>query len=520
MNKTSKKLMALTLAAGFAFSAFTGCGAVKADDGTKNETNQTEQTTQKTKDTLVVVMESEPPTLHPFDHKAVTAGYMNTLTFNQLFKTDPETLEPVPDLCKSYEQLDDTTWQFTIYDNVTFHDGSHMTAEDVVASMEWAKTFSTTKDYTSFWSALEVVDEYTVKVTTNGPYALTLLDLSSIKIVPKALIDSGHDFGADPVGSGPYKFVSQTLGDKIEFEAFDQYFDTAHAPKIKYLTWRIVPEGSSRTIALEAGEADFIVEVETNDLERLESMDTVEVQTVSGTRVNFLTVNNEVPPFDNQYFRKAVNAAIDKEAVLTVALNGQGKAAYSMCPTAFEGTSMDNTQKYDVEKAKEYLKLSGIDPTTVSFSCIVSTDTARRAAEVIQACLQELGIQMSIESMDYAAYLNAVMGGGYTAAVSGYTSTSLARYLMGVFHSSAINAANMPRVQDAKVDELINLAKTQTNLDDSKATYEQVTAYLNELTPFAPLYESVVTRAYNADLKGVVVGASGSVRFEDLYWAD
>lgn len=528
MKTTTKKFLALLMAALMTCALFNACAKAKADDPVVDVPDETQTDVKEPEDTpeaekrtdLVVAMESEPPTLHPFDHTAVTAGYMNALTYNSLFKTDPVTLEPVPDLCESWQQVDDVTWQFKIYENILFHDGTHMTAEDVAASMEYAREYPTTKQYSSFWTSLSVVDTYTIQLTTNGAYALTLVDMSSLKVVPKALIEAGNDFNQNPIGSGPYKFVSQTLGDKIEFEAFDEYFDAGHQPQIEKLTWRIIPEGSSRTIALEAGEADFIIEVETNDLDRLKASENVEVQTVSGTRMNYFLMNNEVAPFDNKDFRKAVNAAIDREAVLTVALNGEGKAAAAACPSVFAGTSLENAEGYDPAKALEYLEKSGVDPSTVTFSCIVATDATRRAAEVIQAYLQEIGLEMTIESLDYAAWLNDVMGGHCTTAVTGYTSTTLDRYLNGTFHTSAIDAANQSRVRDAYIDELLDLGLTQTNEEERNATYREVTAYINELTPYVPLYESVITRAYNAALQGVVVGASGTVRFEDISWAE
>ena len=165
--------------------------------------------------TLVIATESEPPTLHPFDHKAVTATYMNLLTFNALMSIDPETLEPVTDLAESYETVSDTEWVFTLKQGVTFHDGSTLDAQDVKASMEYAKTYPTTKDYTSFWTDIQVVDDTHVKITTDGPYAMVLNDMASIDILPSELIDEGNDFNENPVGTGPYCFVEWNRGDSI-----------------------------------------------------------------------------------------------------------------------------------------------------------------------------------------------------------------------------------------------------------------------------------------------------------------
>ena len=147
MKTTTKKFLALLMAALMTCALFNACAKAKADDPVVDVPDETQTDVKESEDTpeaekrtdLVIAMESEPPTLHPFDHTAVTAGYMNTLTYNSLFKTDPVTLEPVPDLCESWQQVDDVTWQFKIYENILFHDGTHMTAEDVVASMEYAR---------------------------------------------------------------------------------------------------------------------------------------------------------------------------------------------------------------------------------------------------------------------------------------------------------------------------------------------------------------------------------------------
>lgn len=160
---------------------------------------------------------------------------------------------------------------------------------------------------------------------------------------------------------------------------------------------------------METGEIDVIIEPDANDITRMEQNPSITVLEKEGTRLNFLTVNTEKKPFDNLYFRKALNAAIDKRAVLEVALNGRGSASVSQLPSVFEGYSEKGCGEYDVEAAREYLQMSGYAGKTVIFSCYVYNDTARRTAEVIQACLYEIGVEMMIEQLDYAAYLSEVL---------------------------------------------------------------------------------------------------------------
>ena len=136
-------------------------------------------------------------------------------------------------------------------------------------------------------------------------------------IVPKKLIDEGNNFNENPIGSGPYKFVSWKRGDSIQFEAFEDFYEGA--PSIKNMTWKIIPEGSSRTIALEAGEVDMIIEVEAMDAERIESNSDLTLLKHESTAINWLMLNNEKPGLDNQNVRHAINSAINRDDLVTVA---------------------------------------------------------------------------------------------------------------------------------------------------------------------------------------------------------
>ena len=521
MKTKTKRMVGLVLVVISLLGIFAACAKGPApQEGTmQSKSVGADKTATEMRDTLVIGTESEPPTLHPFDHKAVTAGYMNSLTFNALMKTDPQTLEPQLDLAAAYENTSETEWLFTLKEGVLFQDGSTLDAQDVKASMEYARTFATTKDYASFWTDVQAVDARTVKITTDGPYAMVLSDLASIYILPSECIAAGNDFSESPVGTGPYRFIEWNRGDSIRFESNEQYFDAAHKPQIKNLVWRIIPEGASRTIALQAGEVDFIMEVEATDINRLQEDAAVTLQKTEGTRLNFMSMNSQREPFDNKWFRKAVNAAVDKEAVVTVACDGEGIATVAQTSPAFMGSSEGKGQGYDPEKAAQYLKQSGVEPGQVQFSCLVSNDVARRTAEVIQANLAEIGIRMDIESMDYATYLTAIMSGDYTTAIAGYTSRTMYAFVSGLYHSSAIDAANLSRVNDATVDQLIETAKTQLDGEAQAQTYRQLSENLNDWAPAVPLYQSVVIKAYNKDLKGVVVSKTGSVRFEDVGWA-
>ncbi len=512
MRKRNLRAISLLLAGVMSLGLFAGCSkdSGKKDPG-KGDGGK--------KDSIVIATMGETPSLSPTEHNAVAGSYMNLLTYNTLFSSDMD-MQPQPDLAESYENVDESTWHFKIKEGVKFHNGDTMTVDDVVASLQWAQGFAEVNLYNKNFVSISKVDDSTVEIKTDGPDAMVLLNLChhGNAIVPKKLIDEGHDFNTEPIGTGPYKLVEWKRGDSLTFEAFEDFYKGA--PKIKNMTWKIIPEGSSRTIALEAGEIDFIVEVEAMDADRLKENSDLKVISFEHTSHNWLMLNNEKPGLDNQNVRHAINSAIDKESVVTVAYNGLATPSWTATPSNFAGTTNENADTYDVEKAKQYLEESGVDPASVKFSIICSDDTKKRAGEVVQANLKEIGINCEIESMDLATYLSATAEGDYTAAIGGYTSSDLLSYVVGVYHSSSINASNKTRLNDAEVDALIDQAKTTLDKDERVAIFEKLSARLNLLCSQAPLYQPLTLRAYKAGLEGVEVSDSGTIYFENVYWAE
>ncbi len=270
--KKGTRLISLLLALVFVFSMLTGCATTKTEgdkpgDNQSANNNDSSSNTAK-KDTLTVALTGEPPSLTTCDHDSLIAVYMNILTYNGLMRVDHETLDILPDLAESYSVENETDWTFKLKQGVKFHNGDEMTAEDVVASIEWAKSFAASASYTANIKSIEAVDTYEVKIVTEGAYAGLLADLAYHFnfIVPKSLIEANNDFNANPVGTGPYVFKEWNYGDSLKFVANENYFDADRKASIPNLVFKIIPEGTSRTIALEAGEIDFIYELSTADV--------------------------------------------------------------------------------------------------------------------------------------------------------------------------------------------------------------------------------------------------------------
>lgn len=469
-------------------------------------------------DSIVIAAMSEPPSLSPTGHSSVAGDYMNLLTYSTLFRLDME-MNPQLHLVEEYEAVNDTLWRFKLREGVQFHDGTTLTARDVKASLDWAKSFPQVKRYTDNIQEVQVVDEYTFEIKTARPSATLISDLSfhANSILPKHLIDSGNDFSKNPVGSGPYRFRTWVLGDRLEFEAFSDYF--LGEPAISHMVWKIIPEGEERTAALENGDVDFLMDVENTDHQRLTQNEGIEVTEFLSTGPTWLMLNNEVAGLDNIWVRRAINAAIDREAVIDQALGGLGQAAIGQAPFNLPGYSEENAQGYDLPLAREYMERSGVKAQDIGLSIICSSDTKRRAAQVIVQNLAEIGIEAKVESMDLATYLATTTQGNYSGAIGSYTTSTMLGYMTAVFHSKSIGSVNKTLLRNDELDALIDQAQETTDRAQRIAILEQACALANSLCTQAPLYQPVELRAYKKGLQGVEVGPSGKLYFENISWA-
>ena len=470
-------------------------------------------------DTLIVAAPDESATLSTTAHDALQTAFLNVLSYNGLMKLDYE-MNPVCDLAESYDVSDDgCTWTFHLRQGVKFHDGSELTADDVVASMIAAQSEPNVANFTKDYTAVEAADKYTVVITTNGYTSNLLYSLANHAnfILPKALLESGHNFNEEPVGTGAFKFVKWNHGDSIEYVANEDYY--AGAPAIKKLIWRFIPEGTSRSLVLEAGEVDFVIDVDAANLAGIQDNPDLHLDTIDSITLNFLNLNDTKGYLSDVNVRKALDCAVNKQAVVQIAENGHASVAYAQTPTSFPGSTTEGcVEGYNPEKAKEYLAAWGGDPADIELSIICSNDAKKRAAEVILANLKDIGVNATIEQMDLATYLDVTAAGEHTGFIGGYSASSMIQYLMLNFHSSAIGAANKSRVNDPEIDALIEKADAARTTEERNEILVQVNTILNELCPQVSLYQNQRLYAYKANLGNVNILPNGYFYVNEWSW--
>lgn len=514
--KKGTKLISLLLVLIMAFSMVTGCSTTKPD-GDGKDNSKTPGNTAK-KDSLTVALTGEPPSLTTCDHDSLISVYMNILTYNGLMRVDHETLEILPDLAESYKTESDTDWIFKLKEGVKFHNGEELTADDVVASINWAKSFPASASYTASIKSVEAIDKNQVKIVTEGAYAGLLADLAYHFnfIVPKSLIEAKHDFNANPIGTGPYVFKEWQFGDSLKFTANADYFDTARKASIPNLIFKIIPEGTSRTIALEAGEIDFVYELSTADVPRIRDNKKFELKEVSSVENFFLALNTDVAPFDDVNVRQAINYGINRDDIIAAALNGYAKPNYTQIAVGYSGSTEEGAAEFNLEKAQEYLDKWGGNPADIVIPIICSNETKVSASTVMQSTLGKLGIKVEIVKMDTATYFSSWTSGNWTALISSWSPSNSLTYVQR-YHSS--RADSYPgAIKNAEIDALVKKAESTIDETARLKLIEEIVVKINELSPQPSLYQPSMFRAYNANLGGVAASATGYVGFNDMYW--
>jgi len=439
------------------------------------------------------------------------------LLFNRLFRLNTD-FKVIPDLAESWEQPSDTEWLIKIKEGVMFHDGSEMTSEDVKFSLDRSRVMPKVQQVLSEVKSVDIIDKYTVKVTTNSAFAPFLYTLvhAGTSILPKAYVESGDDF-ANPIGSGPYKFVEWTSGDRVVLEKNENYFDKNNMGQSAKIIFKVIPEGTSRTIALETGEVDVVAELPTIDMNKVKDNADLKLYEKPSTRLDFFAMNTEKAPFDNIKVRQAMNYAIDKDAIMAVAIDGAGIKADSVLAPSFLGYKA-GPYTFDPEKAKKLLTEAGY-PDGFEMEIMTSGDDRKRIAEVIQASLMDVGIKASIKMLEWGTFIDSVLKGDEETLVLGWTSNpDPDATLTPIYFSGNIGGMNFSRINDPKIDQLLKDAREELDLTKRALIYNEFHEYVMEQAPFVPLFIKNNIVGANAALKDVELSPQGLWNIEKIHY--
>lgn len=525
-----KRSMRLILAAAMAASlAMTGCG----DGGSAGETTaaggggdstvtaaaagESKGTAVDTTGYLVAVLNADIQTA---DVQKTSKDYQTPMNiFDRLVDinvAEDGTTSVIPALAESWDiSTDGLQYTFHLRQGVKFHNGNDFTAEDVAYTFHRLLTVEggvnsefidqvkganeLLEGTADTLEGLEVVDDYTVKITLKEPYAAFLACISSPGVSiydSEATEAAGDQFGLDPavtVGTGPFIFTSWTLNDQIVMTKNDNYWKGATA--LPGVVVKIIPDTETQTMMFENGELDIIdLDFVTDAIDRFVA--TYPDQIIEGNRVGitYLTMNQNIEPLNNVQVRKAVQMAIDKQTILDALYGGRGQVEYGIFPHGLIGFNPDQEViPYDPEAAKALLAEAGYaDGFTMELSADSSaSDTVTMALEIIKEQLAEVGINAEIKNYDQATWLDTRKAGELGSFLATWTADfndpdNFIYTFFGNEEKTRIRSINYP---DTAVMERVSAARGIVNDDERIAEYHALEEkIIHEDAAWAPMY--------------------------------
>lgn len=507
-----KKVFALVLSAALMFS-LAACGGAASGAASGGSAAGTSEGGGAIKDTLTWVQGADVTSMDPHVGKETPAVAVTRNIFNTLVVIGQDS-KPAPSLAKSWEQIDEITWKFTLRDDVKFHDGSNMTAADVKFSLERAIGSPYVSYIVDFIDTVTADSDYEVTVVTKKPYAPILANLAVpfSAIVPKAVVEADEEgFKLNPIGTGPYKLAEWKQGEYVKMEANKDYFDGA--PKSANLMMKVVPEAAQRTIALETGEADIAYDIAPNDLSKIRDNADLSMLEAPSLSVFYLGMNMNKETFGNEKVRQAVRYAIDSQTLVDSILYGSGEVAHSLIPAqAFGFSQKSKVYELNIEKAKELMKEAGYPNGFDGVIMVNDNQTRVEVCQVLQSQLKEIGINLEIKVMEFGSFIESTSAGEHDLALFGWTcSTADADYnYYSLLHSSQQGApGNRSFVDDKEVDRLVEAGRFTSDAAERQKFYDELEVYLGDFTPYAPIYYTNVNVGTSAKVEGFVVDPNG-----------
>ena len=491
---------------------------------------------------LRVGLALEPTSIDPHYHNLGPNNALALEIFDRLIVPD-ERQRPTPGLAASWKTIDDLTWEIKLREGVTFHDGTPLTADDVVFTFERAPDVpNSPSSFASFIKGKTAikVDDRTLHIKTETAYPLMLNDLMNIGILSRkhgeGASTEDYNSGKAAIGTGVYKFVEWIPGDRLILERNEAYYGAK--PEWQRVVVKPIKSGPARVAALLAGDVDFIDIVPTIDIARLEKDPKVDLSESVSNRVIYLHIDqfrDDSPfvkaadggaienPLRDQRVRQAISKAINRPAIVERVMEGVAIPAGQLLPDGFFGVS-DNLppEAFDPEGAKDLLKAAGLPD---GFQLTIHGPNDRyindaKIAEAIAQMLTRIGIKTAVETMPKSVYFKRASRGaegglpefsfvlvGWGAG-TGEASSPLKSLLHTYDKERGFGASNRGRYSDPTLDKTIEDALA--TVDDAERE-----ALLIKATEMAMKDYGIIPLHYQVNVWGARKGLSYQGRTDE-----
>ena len=414
-----------------------------------------------------------------------------------------------PRLAESWEFTEPNVLELKIREGVTFHDGTPLNAAAVVASLEHFLDPEATNPgrfVLSRLSDVRATGEYTVDLVTETPFAPLLAHLAHpvAAIVQAGL---GESLDRHPVGTGPFRFVSWEQDAQVVLEANPDYW--GDEPAIKEVVVRIIPDVSTIMVELRSGGVDAFYGIPADSYNSIANAAGLEAQRFLGWGSNYVGFNLENPKLQDVRVRQAIAHVIDKELIGEI-VNGLPAVAAIPPTVAFAAEDLVEPYPYDPERARELLAEAGVSGLNLRID-VYTDPTLETIAQILQAELADIGVNLEIRTQPYSAYAEAVLEPSLELYASGWGTVTLdADYaLYGFLHPSERGGgSNTSNYVNDHVTALLEEGRNNPDTDVRAAVYHEVQEIILEDLPFVTVNYPLSTFAKTAALQGEKVNFS------------
>ncbi len=491
--------------------------------------------------TLAATLTPEPPLLVLGVNNQGPTLLVGSKIYQGLLKFSP-TLQPLPELAKSWTLAEDRlTYTFTLQDGVRFHDGTPMTAADVIFSIMKFNTELAPRARAIFKKIQSATapDAQTVVLKLDSPFEpfLLMFDVTACPIVPKHIYD-GTDYRTNPanqhpVGTGPFRFAEWQRGDFIRLARFDGYWKQGQ-PYLDALIYRIIPDSQSRALAVQTGAVKLAQEsdIEPFDIPRLQQLPNLAVTTKGWEYFSplcWLELNHRVKPLDDARVRQAISLALDRDFITRRLWFGLNRPARG--PVASTTRFFDSSLPplgHDVARAKALLDAAGLHEGAggVRFSLrhlvLPYGDVWSRLAEYLRSALHQVGIELVLESTDAGGWAQRVGAWNYETTVNfvyqyGDPTLGVERTYVST-NIQKITFTNTGGYANPQVDALFARARNAADPAERQTAFSAVQQLLVQEMPQVWIMEIAFPTVFDKAVHNVIqLGTGPHACFDDVY---
>ncbi|MCG8454407.1 MAG: ABC transporter substrate-binding protein [Spirochaetales bacterium] len=467
--------------------------------------------------------------------------YATHQIFDTLVEFQTGTTEVVPALATSWDVSEDgLTYTFHLREGVKFHDGTPFNADAVVFSLDRQLSenhpyydYGPWKYWTNYMGMSDIVESITATddmtvvfqlQKVEAPFIANLaMDFAGI-VSPTAFKADPEGFASNPVGTGPFKFVSWTKDSDIVLDRNEDYWEPVYLDRV---ILKVIPDATARGLALIKGEVDLIDFPAAEDLEKLGADPEIQLIQQAGLNVGYLALNNDKKPYDDKRVRQAMNYAIDRSEIIEAVYGSAGQEAVNPIPPIMWGYNEDiEPYPYDPAKAKELLAAAGYADgfKTEIWAMPVSrpyNPDARKIAEIMQAQLAKVNIEVEIISYEWGTYLDKTDTGEHQAAMLGWTGDNgdPDNFLWLLLSAPAAEppAGNIAFWRNDEFTALCKEAKETADHERRVELYLQAQEIFFEEAPWVTIAHSVVTVPARNTVKDFKISPTGTRVFKQVW---